>query len=688
MLRISMITLLAGTVPAFAVDLHTTLLDNATAYIPPQCYTKTIDEAGGVHNPCQTCHTQARRPNFVNDPDLQQSYAIPAPGLNNPWSNLFIDRSADVAATDPDELREWVQTSNYFGADGQITLAAKLASPPADWDVDGDGKWSGYVPDCHFSFDEDGFDHAPDGNLTGWRAFAYQPLPGTFWPTNGSTDDVLIRLPAIYREDISGAENLAVYKTNLAITEALLRRTDVVIEPTDEKAMGVDLDRNGTLGTASRVVFAFAPLEGVTMQWAGRASTLPANEAPLAAGLYPLGTEFLHTVRYLDPRPEGVGMAARIKEVRYMRKTHWQSYADLEEWALAEKKEDNDFPDRTKQFFGSSETGIPNGTGWRLQGFIEAADGALRPQSFEETVFCMGCHGSIGTVDDSTFAFPRKLPAGASFREGWYHWTQKGLAGTPDLVRADGERDYVHYLRSNNAGDEFRANVELIRAWLEDGKLSDEKAAEIRADIAPLIIPSAERATRLNAAYRLIVREQSFAKGRDATVERDGQNRVAESGTGPGDRRRKAGVALVQALNTVTEGLKPQRRLVSCASRTGTCCGRREDRAGFRAEGEQAATAVGQAGFRNADRAAAGDDIGFAGHLAHIRQDRAQQVDLELGRRDGLALRQHGMDDAGERGIHDRRGPAAMHRPARVQIVRLGHALEHHPALFGFRQGE
>lgn len=244
---------------------------------------------------------------------------------------------------------------------------------------------------------------------------------------------------------------------------------------------------------------------------------LPAREAPLAAGLYPLGTEFLHTVRYLGPRLEGVGMAKRIKEVRFMRKTSWMSYADLEEWALAEKKEDSDFPDRTKQFFGNSETGIPNGTGWRLQGFIEDAEGELRPQSFEETVFCMGCHGSIGTTDDSTFAFPRKLEAG-SFRDGWYHWTQKGLAGTPDLVRADGEGDYRHYLRTNRAGDEFRANLELIAAWLEDGKLGDEKAEQIQSDIAPLIMPSAGRAKALNAAYRMIVREQSYVKGRDASV--------------------------------------------------------------------------------------------------------------------------------------------------------------------------
>ncbi len=518
MRRLTLLALLATAAPAHALDLTATVLANKTAYIPPQCYTKTEDAQGAVHNPCQTCHTLPRAPNFVSDPDLQQDYAMPGPALENPWTNLFVDRRAAVAATDAEEIRDWVRTDNYLGADGRPVLAARLDRLPPEWDANGDGAWAGYRPDAFFAFDDEGFDHAPDGRRTGWRAFAYVPLPGTFWPTNGSTDDVMIRLPDAYRQTADGTESLAVYKANLAITEALINRADVAIEPMDEAALGVDLNRDGALATATRVAFAFAPLEGVTMHWAGRAGTLGPKEAPLAAGLYPLGTEFLHSVRYLDPRPEGVTMAPRMKELRYMKKTSWQNYADLEEGALAEKKEDADFPDRPKQFFGSAEAGIPNGMGWRLQGFIEDAAGDLRPQSFEETVFCMGCHGSIGTTDDSTFAFPRKLSGPGAFRDGWYHWTQKGLSGTPDLVRADGQGDYAHYLRTNHAGDEFRSNAEVIAAWLEGGDLADDKAAALTADIAPLVTPSPERAIALDAAYRMIVREQSFVKGRDATL--------------------------------------------------------------------------------------------------------------------------------------------------------------------------
>lgn len=518
MLRVSALALLFATVTAPAraetVDLKSTILANKTAYIPSQCYTKTEDAAGEVHNPCQTCHTYPRSPNYVRDADLQTEYAFPGPALVNPWTNLFVDRRAAVAATESAEIRAWVRQDNYHDARGGIALAARLSTPPAGWDVNGNGRWDGYTPDAEFSFDDEGFDRRPDGRLTGWRAFAYQPLPGTFWPTNGSTDDVLIRLPKAFRERADGTPDLAVYKTNLAIVEALITRRDVAIAPTDEAAMGVDLDRDGVMGRATTVTFAFAPLDGITMHYAGRAG---AEDARLAAGLYPQGTEFLHSVRYIDPTPGGISMAARLKELRYMVKTDWVTYAKLEEIALAELKEDNAFPDRTKQFFGNAETGVPNTFGWRLQGFIEDAQGDLRPQSFEETVFCIGCHGTLGTNDDSTFAFARKLGKGA-FRDGWYHWTQKGLSGTPDLIRADGTGDYAHYLATNAAGDEFRANMEVIEAWLDDGHLPEAKEAALREDIGALILPSPERADALNAAYRMIVREQSFAKGRDATV--------------------------------------------------------------------------------------------------------------------------------------------------------------------------
>ena len=111
--------------PLAALDLSDTVLGNRTAYIPPQCYTKTIDAAGTAHNPCQTCHVRSRAPHYINDQDLQLSYAFPELALKNPWTNLFVDRSAEVAATAREEILAYVRQDNYRDADGQNILAER-----------------------------------------------------------------------------------------------------------------------------------------------------------------------------------------------------------------------------------------------------------------------------------------------------------------------------------------------------------------------------------------------------------------------------------------------------------------------------------------------------------------------------------------------------------------------------------
>ncbi len=375
------------------------------------------------------------------------------------------------------------------------------------------------MPDAYFRFDEDGYDLAPDGSRTGWRAFAYTPLPGSFSPASGSTDDMLVRLPEAYRQDRNGNPDWTAYAINLAIVEAMIHRTDIPIDAVDEARYGIDLDKDGRISTADHVAYDWAPLEGRNMAYVGRAGDLQAaGKAPLAAGLYPLGTEFVHTVRYVDVDDDtaAIRLSNRLKELRYMRKTSWQTYADLEEGALAEVKEDHDFPNRLPIFDGNAEIGIANGSGWRLQAFIEDRDGALRPQSFEETVFCVGCHGGIGVTDDSTFAFRRKLdtPDG-----GWFHWSRDGLAGVPDPTGVDGLREYARYLTENGAADEFRANDEAIRTFFDaDGKPEAPAFDTLRNNVATLLYPSRRRALDLDKAYRTIVADQAFVKGRDALL--------------------------------------------------------------------------------------------------------------------------------------------------------------------------
>ncbi|MCA9553190.1 MAG: hypothetical protein KC933_24345 [Myxococcales bacterium] len=503
-------------------DLRVAALSNRAAYIPPQCYTKTQAEDGAVANPCYTCHVESRSPNFIDDAELQLGYGFPAYAQKNRWTNLWADHSEATADVTDAALDAHVRRSNYFAPSGRVALAEALARPPAEWDADGDGRWSGYVPDAAFRFDDAGFDRAADGVPTGWRAYAYRPTPGAFWPTNGSTSDVLVRLAPELRQGDDGRWDEEVYRVNLAIVEALIKREDVPLEPVDEARLQVDLDRDGQLGTATRVAYRWAPLRGQDMSYVGRARRAQAEgRLHLAAGLFPEGTELLHTVRYLDVRADGqVGLAPRLKELRYAKKTRWRTFSELEAAAAKETKEKSDFPDRLRDLAGawSVERGINTGKGWVYQGFIEDAQGDLRPQSFEEHVFCTGCHGGVGVTDDTVFSFGRKLSADGP-RGGWYHWSQQGLDGVPDRLRGDGEGEYAFYLKTNRAGDELRANDEVRARFLTpQGDLQPEAAARLAADVSTVLFPSPERARRLNRAYLGIVRTQSFAAGRDALL--------------------------------------------------------------------------------------------------------------------------------------------------------------------------
>ena len=207
-------------------DIRTKHLKNPSAYIPSMCYTKTIDENNKAHNPCFSCHVKNTLPNFVfDDDDLQTAYLFPEPALVNPFKNLFKDFSKRVNQISDKEILEYIDKSNYLDKNGDIILAKKLNNLPKEWDYNGDSKWSGYIPDCYFNFDKDGFDRDKNNKPTGWVAFAYMPFLGTFWPTNGSTDDVLIRLPKAFRTNTKDGEfNATIYKVNLAIVESLIKK--------------------------------------------------------------------------------------------------------------------------------------------------------------------------------------------------------------------------------------------------------------------------------------------------------------------------------------------------------------------------------------------------------------------------------------------------------------------------------
>lgn len=491
---------------------------NPYAFIPAQCYARTLDASGRAHNPCYTCHVGSKAPNYINDGELQLAYDFAPQARLNPWSNLFVAGSAaPPTATDRRELLAYVRRSNYFDAQGAIRLAQQLSSPPKEWDFEDDGRWSGFIPDARFHFDALGFDRLPDGGYTGWRAYMYYPLPGAFLPTNGSMGDALVRLPVAFRQNDAGTLDARLYALNLAIVEALIRQRDVTIEPASELPLGVDLDLDGRLGTARRIRFRMPSADGPQMSFVGRARVEQAEgRVHLAAGLFPDGTEFLHSLRYLDPTPKGVRLGARLKELRYARKSEFWDASRLEARARLETEDKVDSPAELRSLAGNIEQGSFNGQGWWLQGFIEDAAGELRPQSFEETAFCVGCHGGVGRTDDSIFSFGRRLGFD-TLQHGWFHPSQRGLEGIADPpIHGGSSSEYVTYLEENGAADDFRRNAEAERKFFDaGGQLLAEMKARLRKDISELLLPSPERALLLDQAYRALVRTQSFRNGRD-----------------------------------------------------------------------------------------------------------------------------------------------------------------------------
>jgi hypothetical protein len=456
---------------------------NKEAPVPPQCYTRHDSE----NNPCMVCHqtyTFGSRPNSISDGYLQAEYDFSDVGITNHWLNLFEDRSNAVAAISDQEVIDYIYRDNYS------TLIETLESTP---------DWTGPIPKLEdlelgaAAFDSLGF--ALDGSH--WVAFNYKPLPSTFWPTNGSTDDVMLRLPADFRQQ-GGNYSRDTYMANLAILEAAIQDlTSVSVPPIDENAFGTDLNGDAVLGVIETILR--------PTHYVGDASAV--EVAPM---LYPLDTEFLHTVRYVGINAvDEIVIPPRMKEVRYMRKHTFFDEANLISMYGNERQEklDGVLPN----YVSRGDEGIDNAFGWMVLGFIEAAEGHLRKQSEEETLFCMGCHTTLGTTIDQTFAFPRKV-TGA---DGWGYVNLKGMSDVPNVGGTEGE--ILNYLKIAGGGNEFRENDEIIEKWFNsDGTVNEAKV--LAADVYELLTPSTGRALTLNKAYMSIVQDQDFIYGRDASV--------------------------------------------------------------------------------------------------------------------------------------------------------------------------
>ncbi len=472
----------ASVIPEFKKLHPVRSMYNREAVIPPQCYTRTEKQ----YNPCYVCHQNAipERENQMNDGALQQAYSFSDVGLTNHWKNLFEDRTKKARNISDKEILAWINTDNYS------ELAPRLRAE----------KVRGWIPDlanlqeASKAFDGEGF--ALDGSY--WVAFNYKPMPSTFWPTNGSTGDVMIRLHEKLRQNKRGEYSRDIYKANLAIVEANIKGVDRIGSlPIDENIVEKDLNGDGRLSVINRI--------SKVDQYVGQAEKFIVEKH-----IYPGNTEFLHTVRYIGIDDDGqIYNARRMKEVRYMRKEFYLPKLELAQNYREEgyEKEAGYLPG----YFRRGAEGLDNDMGWYIKSYIEDRQGRLRFNTFEENFFCMGCHNSIGTTIDKVFSFARKVDGA----DGWQYINLRNMPDAPNKGEKQGE--ISTYLERAGGGSEFRNNDEMIKRWfLPDGSLNQEKINQ--ADVYSLITPSKQRALMLNKAYRVIVDEQDYIYGRDATV--------------------------------------------------------------------------------------------------------------------------------------------------------------------------
>ncbi len=378
---------------------------NEEPSIPAQCW---IETGYGTQNACLYCHTNylasIEHGNAYPLAEDQVLYSFPSADLNKVlWRNTIFPKEiverlnkegiALPDSKDVDYVRQdnwkpvydsiraegsnhWVNPSSeayvLFPALNPMHLFPETTPDPTS------GGIHGYI-------DKEGFVRDGHSRYTGWRAVNFFPY-GLFTPLSGSVSGIYLRLPGPFMQE-GGEFNLETYKKNLDLLERNIKNSL--------------FDETHYYGAASLI--------------------------PVEKGFFPVGTEFAHPLHYVDLAADGQTgenldavsdkgkfayefpgtRSKRLKEMRYMYK--WKSVGidDINEDAHYEGV-----------VIGHEGQGwIDNNVGWILAGYIEKRQGQLRPQTTEEMMQCMGCHGMVGNTIDSVWSFPRKLPGDLGWAE-------------------------------------------------------------------------------------------------------------------------------------------------------------------------------------------------------------------------------------------------------------------------------
>ena len=101
---------------------------------------------------------------------------------------------------------------------------------------------------------------------------------------------------------------------------------------------------------------------------------------------------------------------------------------------------------------------------------FEDRSGSLRTATFEEKMFCMSCHNSIGSTIDKTFSFARKLDG----PRGWKYIDLRDMPDAPNGNETQGE--ILTYLERGGGGGKFRNDPEMAELWFKaDNSVDREK---------------------------------------------------------------------------------------------------------------------------------------------------------------------------------------------------------------------
>lgn len=433
---------------------------NEDPSIPAQCWVETNY---GTQNACLYCHTdylaKMKHGNAFPLGEDQILYSFPSPNLNKVlWRNtIFPQEIGDrlkkegIALPDREDVA-YVRRDNW-----QPAYAKARTGAGSEWLSKASSEFilfpaldpSHLFPfrekdptsaGTHGFIDADGFVRDEKQEFTGWRAVNFFPY-GIFTPLSGSVSGIYIRLPRPFMSQ-GNTFNREIYRKNLYLLEQNIKN-----RPYRETHYYGD-----------------------------------AADVAVARGFFPVGTEFAHPLHYVDLNADGETGARvdgvvdntaetyefpgtrsrRVKEIRYMYKWKEVGIDDIDDDAHYDHF-----------VIGNEGQGwVDNNAGWVLSAYIEDRRGALRPQTTEELMQCIGCHGKVGNTVDSVWSFLRKLPGDDGWREMDYGDYD---AKQPQRTRL---QDYAH---QNAAMGELGFFYHVVVGADLYGVMPREIAAELEA---------------------------------------------------------------------------------------------------------------------------------------------------------------------------------------------------------------